>query len=145
MGYTGCVDLQYRFFENPQCEARVQALVEPLQWLLPPWLHELHINSSSSEDDEKVACTHVKPEYGLATIEIYPLFWEQRPDKQQILILHEILHVAHGRVFSLVQRRLLSHIKEANPDLHLFCEDEFRERTEEFIEGLAQAIDGRKL
>lgn len=138
------MDIQYRFFENPDCEARVKALIQPLQWLLPPWLYELHINSASPEDDDgAVACTCAKPEYGLATIEIYPLFWEQPPGKQEILILHEVLHVVHGRVYSLVQRRLLAHLKEANPDLHTFAEDEFRERTEEFVENLAQAISGR--
>lgn len=135
------MDIQYRFFENPVCEARVRVLVQPLRWLLPSWLNKLHINSASPEDDDgAVACTHVKPEYGLATIEVNPLFWEQPPRSQEIYILHEVLHVAHGRIHSLVQRRLLAHLKESNPDLHMFCEDEFRERTEEFIEGLTQAI-----
>lgn len=131
------MDIQYRFFENPDCEARAKALIQPLRWLLPSWLHELNINASSTDNGEQVACTHVKPEYGLATIEVHPLFWEQPPRKQELQILHEVLHVAHGRVHSLVQRRLLPHLKE---DLRDFAEEEFQERTEEFIEGLAQAI-----
>lgn len=140
------MDIQYRFFENPDCEALAKALIQPLQWLLPPWLHELHIVSAVPEDDEgSTNCTRVKHEYGLATIEIYPLFWEQPPGKQEMLILHEILHVVHGRVHSLVHRRLLSHLKEANLDLYTFAEDEFRERTEEFVENLAQAISGRSV
>lgn len=137
-GYA--MDIHYRFFENPICEARVKGITESYTYLLPPWLHSLNVDSSSAEEDEAVACTHIKHEYGLATILIYPLFWEQHPSRQQLHILHEILHVAHGRILNLVQHRLLNHLKEANPDLHMFCEYEFTERLEEFIENLAQAI-----
>lgn len=135
------MDIQYRFFENPQCEARAKEIISGFQWLLPPWLHELHVDSASQpEDDSSVAHALIKPEYGLATIAIYPLFWESTPHNQHLFLLHEVIHVAHGRVLSLVQRRLLSHLKEANPDLHMFCEDEFRERTEEFVENLARSL-----
>lgn len=135
------MDIHSRFFENSDCEALIKDLVRPWCGLLPPWLHSLNIDSSTNPtDDSVVANTQVMPEYGLATIEIYPLFWDTPPKKQQAHLLHEILHVAHGRVLSLVQRRLLTHLKEANPELHAFCEDEFRERSEEFVENLTQAL-----
>lgn len=134
------MDIQYRFFENPNTQAQVESIIAYYAHLLPPWLHELHVNSCS-QNGEAVANTLVKPEYGLATIEIYPMFWDLPSNKQQLCLLHEVIHVAHGRVLSLVQRRLLHHLKETNEDLHNFAEDEFRERTEEFIENLTRALD----
>lgn len=135
------MDIQYRYFDNLATEARAKAVLSNFTYLLPPWLRELQIHSAASENPEAAANTLVKPEYGLATIEIFPIFWDLSEKKQLLCLLHEVLHVAHGRVLSLVQRRLLHHLKEINKDLHDFAEDEFRERTEEFIENLARALD----
>lgn len=55
-------------------------------------------------------------------------------------MVHELVHVAHMRVFDLLHTRLLPRYKDDNSDLHAFLEIDVKERIEEFVEHMALGI-----
>lgn len=139
----------YQNFELKDNERHVANIVNHYSWLFPSWLHALTVaiyDEHSDAPEGTIAWASARPEYGTATIYILSR-WLDRPEKnQRSFILHEILHIAQRREYNFVWDRLLNPMQNKNEELHAFLVEDYRERNEEFIEGLTRGIisDGKR-
>ena len=135
--------IRYQNFEKPENEQYVAAIVEKYRALLPRWLDRLTIviyDNNEDAPEDRIAWNRAVPEYGYAHINIHSKWLDKDADLQDELILHEILHVAHGRERNFICDRLLDPVQDRNKELYSFLCGDYRERNEEFINCLAQNI-----
>jgi hypothetical protein len=120
-------------------------MVRRWSWLVPTWCERLVIEESdettSGSPGERAAAASM-PEYKHAIIRLNTSFWSLDETDQSHAILHEIIHIAHGRVLNTMIRRLLDPIKEKNEELYAYAESDMMERIEEFTETLANRVGG---
>ncbi len=137
------LNIKYQNFELKSNQCHVGKILDTYSALFPYWLHTLTVaiyDECGDRPEGAMDWNDAKPEYGFATISILSK-WLDRPERQQrSFILHEILHIAHRREYNFVWDRLLNPVKERNEELHTFLVEDYRQRNEEFIEGLAHAI-----
>lgn len=135
------VEIRFEHFENPRNEAYIASILKEFASLYPTWLRTLTV---SITDTLPESGSHVwtigTPEYGTATIIIVSRWLDNDPELQRLDLLHEILHVAHRREYSFVQRQLLDTIEDQDKKLHAYLVEDYRVRDEEFIESLSQGI-----
>ncbi len=136
-------EIKYQNFELKSNERCVDDILNRYVSLLPSWLNVLTIaiyDEHGDGPDGAMAWSKASPEYGFATISILSK-WLDRPVKEQCsCILHEILHIAQRREYNFVWDRLLNPVQDRNEDLHKFLVEDYRQRNEEFIEGLSHAL-----
>lgn len=138
------VKIEYENFEREENKALVAEIVLVYAWLFPVWLKTLTIAACDRNPDWKTddAWSEAKPEYGTAYIGICTALFDRPTEEQKGIVVHELIHVAHVRVFDLIHTRLLPRYKDDNSDLHAFLEIDAKERIEEFIENMALGIVG---
>lgn len=136
--------IRYHSFESAKNRAHIQAIVERYQYLLPHWLHELSVEIRDELDPgvlkNTISWSDATPEYGDASLYILSKLLDRPETLQHSCILHEILHIAHYREYILVSSRLLAPLQDRNEELHAYLVEDYRERDEEFIECLTEAI-----
>lgn len=128
------LEIEFRYFENPDNERLVREIIERYRGLLPSFIRRLCVDSVCGDSSSDVSSTRVMHEYGLATIEVHDPFWDSSPKMQLEYMCHEMVHVAHSRILNFVRGRVLAPLKESNPELYTYCDEEFRERIEEFTQ-----------
>lgn len=137
------LEVTFHNFELPSNEHYISDIIDRYRYLFPSWLRMLSMSVYDEKEDmpeSTVAWNTARPEYGEASINIFSR-WFDRPERdQRAFILHEILHIAHRREYNFVWDRLLNPMAKNNEELHGFLVEDYRERNEEFIEGLVRAI-----
>lgn len=133
----------YQNFELKSNQNFIGDILNSYIALFPLWLNELTITIYDDHGDRPegmMAWSKARPEYGVASISIMS-GWLDRPEgEQRSFILHEVLHIAQRREYNFVWDRLLNPIQDKNEELHTFLVEDYRERNEEFIGHLTDAI-----
>ena len=137
------LNIQYQNFELESNQCHVGKILDTYSVLFPSWLRTLTVSiydTYSKQPDGMVAWSKARPEYGSAEINVLST-WLDRPGHQQhSFILHEILHIAQRREYNFIWDRLLNPVEKRNKELHGYLIEDYRQRNEEFIEGLTHAI-----
>lgn len=138
------VKIEYENFERPENQAMIAAIVETYSFLFPVWLKTLTVvvYDKHVDEDKWNAWNNGSPEYGTASIEMMVLCLDKSTQYLHELIAHELLHIAHMRVYELMRNRVIATFEESNPELYAFVEEEMRKRVEEFMENTAVGIVG---
>ena len=137
------LEITYHNFESESNRAHIDKIIKQYSWLFPSWLRELKVGIYDTHDDhpeDTIAWSTGRPEYGSSTINVMSSWLDRPLQLQHSLVLHEILHIAHRREYNFVWDRLLNPLQNRNEELHTVLVEDFRERNEEFIEGLTRAI-----
>lgn len=138
------VKIEYENFEREENKALVAEVIMAYAWLFPVWLKTLTVRIYDEHPDSHrwSAWSNGSPEYGTAAIEMMATCLDKPERWFRELMVHELLHIAHMRVYELMRSRILAHFKESNPELHEFLEEDMRQRVEEFCETTAVGLVG---
>ncbi len=139
------VEVVYRRIESEANLNLIRGIIEECSFLFPGWLRELVLDFYDATPDGETydaVCRPEKWEYGFATIDVYAGFWDRTPRKQYETIIHELIHVAGGKMLSFDRHNLLPYVKAKNEDLGNHFEAQHTEINEEFTETLTMAIIG---
>lgn len=138
------VKIEYENFERPENQELVAGLIETYSFLFPVWLKTLTVSvyDKHVDEDKWNAWNNGSPEYGTASIEMMVLCLDKSTQYLHELIAHELLHIAHMRVYELMHNRLMAGLEESNPDLYGFLKEDLRQEVEKFVENTAVGIVG---
>lgn len=129
------VKIEYENFEREENKAMVAEIVLAYAWLFPVWLKTLtvRIHDEHSNSDTWSAWSKGSPEYGTASIGMMTTCLDKPEGWFREMIVHELLHIAHMRIYELMRTRIVAHFEESNPELFGFLEEDMRQRVEEFM------------
>lgn len=138
------VVVTYDQFENGRNIELIQGILEKYSFLFPTWLMKLRIVvfDQSCEEDSSLEAS-VQPEnweYGHATIDIMAKFFERTSERQEHIIVHELVHVIHGKAMSFDRKNLLDFVRGTNKDLGIHLTRAHTEINEEVTETLTRII-----
>ena len=138
------VKVEYKNFERPENQELIAGIITAYDFLFPVWLRTLTVAVYDKHEDEDKwdAWSNGSPEYGTAEIGMMARCLGKPQKYLQEMIVHELIHTAHMRVYELMRNNILATLKESNPKLCAFVEEEMRQRVEEFMENTAVGIVG---
>lgn len=136
------VKIEYENFERDENKALVAEIVMAYAWLFPVWLKTLTVAvyDKHPDSDKWNGWSEGSPEYGTAEIGMMVSCLDKPTQYLNEVIAHELLHIAHMRVYELMRSRVIATFEESNPELYAFVEEEMRQRVEEFMENTAVGI-----
>lgn len=136
------VEIQYVQFEKEVNRVFVEGILEQYSFLFPRYLRLLRITlyDDLEADGGPDAVCKANCKYGYAYIDIASKFLDRALSRQHHIIVHELVHIAHYQVLSFMRGRLINRVKESNPELADFLEEDSTERVEEFTEHMTGII-----
>lgn len=136
------VKIEYENFEREENKALVAEIVLAYAWLFPVWLKTLTVSIYDKHENGKCfeAWSSGDPEYGTAMIGMLTVCLDKPEEWFREMIVHELLHIAHMRVYEIMHDRLMAGLEESNPDLYKFLKEDLRQRVEEFMENTAVGL-----
>ncbi len=140
---TNDVEISFVHFEKEENRAFVEALVRDYAFLFPTFLRHLTITIYDNHPDGEAntqAWYTGNWEYGQGCINIMSSILDRPLRRQHEIIVHELVHISHMRLLSLIQRRLIDRVKESDSELGTYISDDTAERVEEFTEHMTRII-----
>lgn len=135
------VKIEYENFEREENKAMVAEIVLAYAFLFPTWLKTLTVAVYDEQQGKENfnGWSEGSPEYGTVTIGIRTLCMDKPIGYLTELMVHELIHIAHMKVFELI-KRTIGMAKERNEELYNFLEEDLRQRDEEFVEHMALGL-----
>ena len=140
----GKVEIYYDLFVKQENLELVHGMMERCAFLFPSWIVSLTIIAMDDApvDDQTVEadCSPENWEYGRATIRLYAKFFDRTEKGQYDILVHELVHVVHGKLLSYTRNQIITYVKAHNEDLSACILTTYNELKEEFTETMAQMI-----
>ena len=132
------IKISYDFFCSEQ-EKIIRRALTPNIKLLPHWLEVLSIQSyeSFNNNPKVLAMSRINEPYRTATIEIYNSFFTESKDDQDLIIIHEIIHIYQGAMLDFIKDSVFPFIKSANSDLYKVFDNQYTRENERVTQDLA--------
>jgi len=140
------VSIQYQNFEKKENLDLVHDLILQCSFLFPRWLKNLTVCIYDQAPPEspylEARVNSENWEYGSAQLDIYAKFFDRPKDRQLNTIVHELLHITHGKLLAFDRNYLLGFIEGEDERLASMLRTRHTEIMEEFIETMAEIIEG---
>ncbi|MGE0294946.1 MAG: hypothetical protein AB7P97_21580 [Hyphomonadaceae bacterium] len=129
-----------RNIETP-FRSEIESSLSKFSWLIPGWLHRLHVNLVLSDGDGVMASIRVHYEYREACLDVMPDWLNQPGPERDRQILHELLHL-HLALIADFARDTFNTLSSPNDGskINTFINNELRTRHESATQDLAEAI-----
>jgi hypothetical protein len=132
--------ITYHYFDSKAQEREARAAMMPAVRVLPFWVNRVEVQRLEGNGDA-VSCVRCFPEYRCARITIYPGFYENNPNEQAMLLIHECIHTQVAP-FTDWARDTIRMFQEKNPELHESLERQRVYLMEGIIEDFSYVVGG---
>lgn len=137
--------VEYGGLDNQDNVKIIQSMLARCSFLIPRWLEKLNIDFYGEIEDGgkgKVdgACEADNWQYGYANISLEHSFWDRTEERRYEILIHELIHAAHGKVLSFDKKYLLGYMVEKNKDLFDNMSDRHSELIEEFVVNMTFSV-----
>ena len=139
------VDILFGNIENPKSYELLKGMLERCAFLFPSWLTTLQIDlyDDAPEGSGVLAtCYAERWQYGRAVIDLYAKFFERCTETQYEILIHELVHVMHGKVLAFTRNEALEYVKGKNEDLFKNLTKQHNDIIEEFTVMITTIIMG---
>ncbi len=140
------VSIQYQNFEKKENMDLVHDLILQSSFLFPRWLKNLTV---CIYDQPPTEFPHLEArvysenwEYGIAQMDLYAKFFDRPEDRQLNTIVHELIHITHGKLLTFDRKYLLGFIEGEDERLANILRTRHTEIMEEFVETMADVVQG---
>lgn len=138
------VDIEYDAFQSPQQLKEIKGWAEYARPMLPHWLERLAFQRWDSCEAGSVAAVNISEPYRSACIKIYDCFFSEPRDRQQLAIIHEVIHIYQGALLSFVRDDVFDYVKEHNEPIYAHFSRQFTKENERVTQDLAIMIKRMK-
>ncbi len=140
---------EYRGDIPPDIGREIFKVIEPLEWLMPPWCYTCLVgwNSDANDKDAQggaaVSCS-ASYEYRHMCLTFYPSFFDARPPERRMMVIHDLLHCV-TKVFMDYAREEIERLlpDDEAPKYRGAVLDELTRRHEAMTQDLARLINER--
>ncbi len=141
------VEIHYNQVEKMENLNLIHGIIEKCSFILPSWLRSLTVTVYDNPPDDaqwsEANCSPENWEYGTACIRVFAKFFDRTEQSQHEIIIHELIHVAHGKVLALATGRMLACVEKNNKDLYDDMLTSHHQVVEEFTEHMTDIIMDR--
>jgi hypothetical protein len=133
----------------PEIGRELFAILEPLEWLLPPWCYRCGIywcsdaNNPSAQEGASISAS-VDYEYRHMSLTFYPGYFDASPTDRRMSVIHDLLHCITSILADYVRDEIKRLIPEDEaPKYRGAVLDELCRRHEAMTQDLARMINER--
>jgi len=138
------ITIKYQNFEKRENLDLVHGLVLQCSRLFPRWLKTLVVvlyDQPAPESPDSEACVNpTNWELGSAKMEIYAKFFDRAEEDQLGIIVHELVHIAHGKILAFDRQYLLDFIENEDERMAEILVRQHTALVEEFTETMGNII-----
>ena len=138
------VKIEYCNFDKQSNLELIHERLLKVSFLFPRWLDKLNItlyDEAPVETSTSEACVRSGNwEYGFADIDVYAKFFDRSERRQDEILVHELMHIAHGKLMDFDRKHLLKYVKGKNEELGAHLHESHAKLMEEFIDNMSRMI-----